>query len=79
MVHFTMSTGEQDLLKAANTKMPFGKYAGRYLVDLPETYLLWFEQKGFPAGELGQQMALMREVQVNGLEPLVRKLIQGRR
>lgn len=79
MVDYTMDTDELALLKAANTKMPFGKYAGRYLVDLPETYLLWFQQKGFPPGELGQQMALMMEVQVNGLEPLVRKLIQGRR
>ena len=43
----------EHLLKIANTKMPFGKYAGRELIDLPEEYLLWFAQKGFPRGELG--------------------------
>lgn len=63
------------LLKLANTKMPFGKYAGRYLVDLPETYVLWFKGKGFPKGELGEQMKIIFEIKVNGLEPLLRPLI----
>ena len=62
------------LVKLANTKMPFGKYAGRYLVDLPENYVLWFKQKGFPKGELGEQLAAICEIKINGLEPLLRPL-----
>jgi len=62
------------LIKLANMKMPFGKYAGRYLVDLPENYVLWFKQKGFPKGELGEQMAAICEIKVNGLESLLRPL-----
>ena len=48
----------EQLPKLANMKMPFGKYAGRALIDLPEEYLLWFAQKGFPNGELGELMTL---------------------
>lgn len=51
--------------------MPFGRYAGRKIADLPEDYLLWFEGKGFPAGRLGELMALMLELQKNGLEYLL--------
>ncbi len=65
------------LLKLANTKMPFGKYAGRHLVDLPETYVLWFRQKGFPEGELGVQFETLLEIKVNGLESLIRPLIKS--
>ncbi|NQT57726.1 MAG: DUF3820 family protein [Bacteroidetes bacterium] len=64
------------LLELANTKMPFGKYAGRYLVDLPETYILWFKEKGYPNGKLGLMMELMMEIQLNGLEHLIRPLRQ---
>jgi hypothetical protein len=62
------------LLKVANMKMPFGKYAGRLLIDLPEEYLLWFAQKGFPKGELGELMSLALVVRSEGLESLVRPL-----
>jgi uncharacterized protein len=58
------------LLKFANTKMPFGKYAGRLLIDLPEPYVIWFRQKGFPTGELGEMLGLLYEIKVNGLERL---------
>ncbi|NHO64129.1 DUF3820 family protein [Aestuariicella hydrocarbonica] len=51
--------------------MPFGKYQGRLLADLPEAYVLWFEREGFPAGKLGQQLALLHTIKVNGLEPLL--------
>ena len=56
---------------AINQVMPFGKYAGRRLYHLPETYLVWFYQQGFPAGKLGEQLALMYEIKLNGLEYLV--------
>jgi hypothetical protein len=54
--------------------MPFGKYAGRRIVELPEDYLLWFEGKGFPEGRLGQMLALMLEIRKNGLEGLLEPL-----
>lgn len=62
---------KQHLLKIANTKMPFGKYAGRVLVDLPEEYLLWFQSKEWPKGELGGLMQLTLEIKINGLETLL--------
>jgi len=65
---------QQELIKLANTKMPFGKYEGRFLIDLPEYYLVWYKQKGFPKGKLGEQMALVYELQLNGLEDLVRNI-----
>ncbi len=58
------------LMKMANTVMPFGKYSGRRLVDLPEAYVLWFKEKGFPSGELGMLLASVCEIKVNGLEYL---------
>ena len=60
----------QYLLKLAKTKMPFGKYAGVNLIDLPETYVVWFSQKGFPEGELGKMLQEIYEIKVNGLEYL---------
>ena len=67
--------GNQELLQElANAKMPFGKYAGRYLLDLPETYILWFKDKGYPEGKLGLMMELLMEIQLNGLESLIRPL-----
>jgi uncharacterized protein len=58
------------LLKLARTRMPYGKYAGTLLVDLPEPYLVWMRQQGFPEGELGEMLECMYEVKVNGLEYL---------
>lgn len=58
------------LLKLARTKMPFGKYAGWLLIDLPEPYLVWFRQQGFPEGELGTMLQCIYEVKLNGLEYL---------
>jgi uncharacterized protein len=64
------------LLKLAQTKMPYGKYAGVRLVDLPEPYVVWFSQKGFPEGELGEMLKNIYEIKVNGLEYLFKPLIK---
>jgi uncharacterized protein (DUF3820 family) len=56
------------LVETINATMPFGKYAGRKLIDLPEPYLVWFNKQGFPKGKLGEQLALMYEIKLNGLE-----------
>lgn len=65
----------EEVVAAARQTMPFGKYKGRALLDLPEYYLVWFHQRGFPAGRLGRQMALMHEIRINRLENLVRSVI----
>lgn len=65
---------EQHLLKLARMRMPFGKYQGRLLIDLPENYLLWFAREGFPKGELGLLLALALEVKSNGLTSLITRL-----
>ncbi|MEA3359525.1 MAG: DUF3820 family protein [Thermodesulfobacteriota bacterium] len=62
------------LLKLANTRMPFGKYKGRLLIDLPEPYVIWFAKKGFPKGELGRMLNILYEVKINGLEYLFKPL-----
>ncbi len=69
-----MTDENRMLVELANAKMPFGKYSGRYLIDLPEHYLLWFKQKGFPQGKLGTMMESVLEIKLNGLEGLVRKI-----
>ncbi len=64
----------QALLELVSTRMPFGKYKGRFLCDLPEPYLVWFHQKGFPPGKLGTQLSAMYEIKMNGLEYLLKPL-----
>ncbi len=71
-----MQTEEDKLVELANTRMPFGKYSGRYLVDLPETYVLWFKGKGYPEGKLGEQLRAIEEIKTNGLESLLHPLIR---
>ncbi len=68
----------EELLAAINQIMPYGKYAGRRLLELPEPYLVWMHGKGFPKGKLGQQIALIYEVKLNGLEGLLKPLLQRR-
>lgn len=60
------------LIELANAKMPFGKYKGQLLLQIPESYYIWMKNKGgFPAGKLGMQMATMYEIKINGLEELI--------
>ena len=65
---------EKELLAAINQVMPFGKYKGRKLLDLPEPYLVWLHANGFPKGKLGEQLGLMYEVKLNGLEGMLEPL-----
>ncbi|MGI2259435.1 DUF3820 family protein [Shewanella sp. GXUN23E] len=58
----------EQIKAAINQTMPFGKYRGRKLLMLPEPYLVWFHGQGFPEGKLGQQLALVYEIKLNGLE-----------
>lgn len=71
-----MQTGfeQQDLLKLAQWSMPFGRYQGTPLIDLPEEYLLWFERKGWPEGQLGRLLALGLALKIEGLDSLVKPL-----
>ncbi|WP_340063676.1 DUF3820 family protein [Ascidiimonas aurantiaca] len=69
-----LSQNKEFLVKLAHYKMPFGKYKDRYLSDLPEAYLNWFAQKGFPKGNLGMMLQAMHEIKINGLEPLISRI-----
>ena len=62
------------LLELASTRMPFGRYRGRLLIDLPEPYVVWFARQGFPKGRLGDMMKSIYEIKVNGLEYLFEPL-----
>jgi uncharacterized protein (DUF3820 family) len=64
----------EQLEKLVTTVMPYGKYKGRLLADLPGHYLNWFAREGFPRGELGRLLALMQEIDHNGLSPLLQPL-----
>ena len=59
------------LLELVKFKMPFGRYKGTILANLPVSYLEWFQRKGFPEGKLGMQLATMYEIKSNGLEYLL--------
>lgn len=71
----------EDLKALVTTTIPFGKYQGRAICDLPEDYLLWFAKKGFPPYRLGQLMELMLLIQTEGLdnllEPLKKSIIRN--
>jgi uncharacterized protein (DUF3820 family) len=60
-----------DLLLLVNRTMPYGKYKGRLIADLPGHYLNWFAREGFPQGEIGRLLALMQELDHNGLSGLL--------
>ena len=60
----------EELLELATMRMPFGKYQGQLLIDLPEPYVVWFSGQGFPEGKLGKMLQTVYEIKVNGLEYL---------
>ena len=66
-----MEGSKDALIELAHYKMPFGKYKDWYLVDVPEYYYVWFKQKGFPEGKLGNMMVQMHDIKMNGLEELI--------
>lgn len=70
---------KQVLIDLANARMHFGKYKGKLLIEIPEPYYVWFRQKGFPAGKLGEQLAMMYEIKANGLEQLIWPLVRKNR
>jgi uncharacterized protein (DUF3820 family) len=64
----------EDLQLLVTREMPFGKYKGRPIADLPGNYLTWFAREGFPKGEIGRLLALMHEIDHNGLSDLLKPL-----
>lgn len=71
-----MELDPEQMLDLLRMKMPFGKYKGWLLIDLPEPYVVWFSQQGFPAGKLGERLALLYEIKLNGLEAVLEPLRQ---
>ena len=72
-----MQQDKQFLIDLANTKMPFGKYKGTYLIELPEHYIVWYHAKGFPKGKIGLMLGLVYELKLNGLEYLIKNIRKG--
>lgn len=69
-----MDLNPTDLLKLAQMRMPYGKYQGVLLIDLPEPYVVWYFNKGLPDGEIGRLLAQLYEIKLNGLEYLFEPL-----
>jgi uncharacterized protein (DUF3820 family) len=69
----------QILKDLVTMQMPFGKYKGRIICDLPESYLIWFHKEGFPPGKLGEMIATLYEIKLNGLEYLLQPLKNSNR
>ncbi len=71
-----MEPNSEILLQLVSMKMPFGKYKGVLICNLPESYLVWFKSKGFPNGKLGMLLQTMYEIRLNGLEYLLQPLMK---
>jgi hypothetical protein len=71
MLTLKVNMNPEDLQRLVTTIMPYGKYKGRLIADLPGQYLNWFAREGFPTGELGRLLALMQEIDHNGLSALL--------
>lgn len=65
----------REMLAIVNQEMPFGRFQGRRLIELPEAYLVWFKGEGWPGGKLGERMAVMYEIKANGIERLLQPLV----
>jgi uncharacterized protein (DUF3820 family) len=68
-------TNREELIAVVNQVMPLGRFKGRKLLDLPEPYVVWFKRNGLPNGKLGERLAVLYEIKVNGLEPMLRPLL----
>ena len=73
------SIDPQILIELLRMRMPFGKYKNRILCDLPESYLEWFHQKGFPPGRIGMLLSSLYEIKLNGLEYLLKPIRKNQR
>ena len=62
------------LMDLVMTKMPYGKYKGKFIADIPENYLVWYHSKGFPEGKLGMLLSTAYEIRLNGLDEIFAKL-----
>ncbi len=74
MEEIDLSKQHEILVQLVSMKMPFGKYKGTILCNLPEPYLVWFRQKGFPPGKLGILLESLYEIKLNGLEYLLKNI-----
>jgi hypothetical protein len=75
----TTPINPQILIELVSIRMPFGKYKDCILCDLPEHYLVWFHQKGFPPGEIGMLLSALYEIILNGLEYLLKTVREYKR
>lgn len=73
---FNSQEARNELIELANTRMYYGKYKGKLLIQIPEEYYVWYKGKGFPDGKLGRQMEQMLEIKINGLEKLIFPLVK---
>lgn len=74
-----LNLDKENLISLAKTKMPFGKYQGHYLIDLPEYYLIWIKNNRLPKGKLGNQILQIYELKLNGLEELLVNILKQNR
>lgn len=74
----SLNFNREVLDKIIDRKMPFGKYKGLKILDIPVSYLEWMAKKGWPPGSIGQELALVYEIKINGLMDLIKPLRKGK-